>query len=278
MKPVSLILLAACLCARPTTSLTANGDGTVTDHQTGLQWQQSDGGEMTWESAAPYCRGLALAGFHDWRLPATAELITLVDYNAVNPALDTSLFPRTGADYWWASEPRADSPRHAWTVNAGGGAGAHPRRETLSAGGDRRFHARCVRTLHPVPPIPVPFRDNGDGTVTDLRTGLMWQRDAAPDPLTWDQAADYVKSLRLAGHNDWRLPAIREIRSLNDESRVRPSIDTRAFPGVGPDLYWSSTTQFRRPANAWTVDFTFGIVSYNGKDEALRVRAVRQGT
>jgi hypothetical protein len=71
------------------------------------------------------------------------------------------------------------------------------------------------------------YRDNGDGTVTDLRTGLMWQK-AAGDPRTWDQALSGATSFDLAGYNDWRLPTIKELYSLILFTGTDPVLNRRA--------------------------------------------------
>ena len=118
-------------------SFTDNGDGTITDNNTLLMWQKTDGGEMTVESAIAYCSDLVLAGFSDWRLPTGIELFSINHYNYLNPALDTNYFTKTVAQYWWTSETQADDPSKVWVVNAGGGIGAHPKTETVSAGGTR---------------------------------------------------------------------------------------------------------------------------------------------
>ena len=76
-------------------SFTDNGDGTITDNNTGLMWQKIDGGEMTFETAASYCKSLNLGGFTDWRLPTTQELFTINYFDQINPALNTIYFPKT---------------------------------------------------------------------------------------------------------------------------------------------------------------------------------------
>lgn len=78
-----------------------NGDGTVTDQVTGLMWQQTDGGEMTWERAQEYARQLRLGGHREWRLPASMELFSILDHGKHGPAMDTDYFTRTEARYWW---------------------------------------------------------------------------------------------------------------------------------------------------------------------------------
>ena len=69
------------------------------------------------------------------------------------------------------------------------------------------------------------FIDNGDGTVTDSRTGLMWkQTDTMNDLKKWvnyQESVDYTRQLReqkFAGYDDWRLPAHSEIQSIYDRS------------------------------------------------------------
>lgn len=246
-------------------TLSATGDGTVTDSATGLMWQQTDGGEMTWESAGPYCSGLLLAGHHDWRLPAAHDSFSILDHSLRPPALDAAVFPRSEAQYWWTDDRRADDPSRVWVTNAGGGIGPHPKKETISAGGDRKVHTRCVRGPAPQ---PAAFTDNQDGSVTDRRTGLAWQQQGSPAALTWEEAGKFCAA-------PWRLPRIKELQSINDESEVRPSVNHRVFPNTAQSQYWSATPMANRPERAWTVDFTFGIVSYEVKTGKLEVRCVR---
>jgi len=101
---------------------------------------------------------------------------------------------------------------------------------------------------------PMRFKDNGDGTVTDLVTGLMWQKTPDFKHRTWDEAKAYVESLTLAGHSDWRMPSIKELLSIvyfsGNVMSQTPYIDTRYFDFQYPDTsqgfrgidaqYWSS--------------------------------------
>lgn len=254
-----------------------NGDGTVNDLITGLQWQQSDGGEMARDAAPGYCTSLTVGGHNDWRLPSVKELFSIQAHNALNPAINTTYFTKTAAEYWWASDLRSDDATRSWATNAGGGAGAHPKTETVSAGGTKKFHVRCVRTPGNGLSLTEIFKDNGNGTITDNRTGLTWQQADAATVMSWEEAIAYAESLSLGGFDDWRLPNIKELVSLNDEGRVRPSLNTSYFAAPSSALFWSSTTQFNQTPNAWTVDFTFGISSYNPKTDKLRVRCVRGG-
>lgn len=256
-------------------AFTTNNAGTLTDNITGLQWQQSDGGEMTWDNARGYCDGLTLAGKDDWRLPGLHESFSVLNHNTVNPAIATA-FTRTQAEYWWAAELRADDTTRAWATNAGGGSGPHPKTETISGGGTKRFHTRCVRDTGAGLSLTTIYKDNANGTVTDNRTNLIWQQTDVADK-TWDEAITYCEALTLAGASDWRLPNIKELTSINDESRVQPSLNATAFPNAASALSWASTTQVNQTTRAWTVDFTLGISSQNAKTDKLRVRCVRGG-
>ncbi len=86
--------------------------------------------------------------------------------------------------------------------------------------------------------IQPSYTDNGDGTVTDNNTGLMWQQAPPADKMTYDQAKAYVESLELGGYTDWRLPTIKESFSLanldghlnvKNLSKAVPYIDTKYF-------------------------------------------------
>ena len=129
------------------------------------------------------------------------------------------------------------------------------------------------------------FVDNGDGTVTDNCTGLMWQKDAADtdgdqqvtydfdDVLKWQHALSYCANLEFAGYTDWRLPNVRELQSIMDYGRYSPAIDP-VF-NSNSVLYWSSTSLAAHPAEAWLVRFASGKVEDAYKTLTSYVRAVR---
>ncbi|MEI6409373.1 MAG: DUF1566 domain-containing protein [Bacteroidota bacterium] len=254
-----------------------NGDGTVLDTVTGLMWQQSDGGEMTFENATTYCQNLVLGGHDDWRLPTAQEAYSILNQGKVNPALDVAVFTASDAEYWWTSEHDATNANKIWVTNKGGGVGNHLKSETVSAGGTKKIHVRAVRDLAPPPNVPSHFADNGDGTVTDLLTNLIWQKIPAPDSLTWENALMYAENLVSAGHDDWRLPNIKELQSLNDETRANPSVDPVFFPNIGLFKYWSSTTLPNQNARAWYLDTRFGITTYDTKTVKNKLLCVRGG-
>lgn len=110
------------------------------------------------------------------------------------------------------------------------------------------------------------FTDNGDGTVTDTCTSLMWQKDTADvngdgqldtnDRVLWCDALTYCEALTFATYDDWRLPNLRELEVLVDYGRYDPAIDP--IFGVFSDWYWSSSCHAHDTAQAWHVLFFDG--------------------
>ncbi|MEI7899993.1 MAG: DUF1566 domain-containing protein [bacterium] len=260
-------------------SYTDSGDGTIMDNVTGLTWQKTDGGEMTYESATEYSATLSLGGYNDWRLPSAHELYSIAWFgNTVAPAVNTNAFTVTPAEYWWSCDVQAGNTNNVWVANAGGGIGNHPKSESFSAGGTKKIHARCVRGMS-APSKPLHhFVQNGDGTVTDPDTGLVWQQSQSAFPTNWEGALQVAENLTLGGRSDWRLPNIKELQSLNDEALAQPSVDTNVFSGTtAGSAYWSSTTLRASPTQAWCHTCQYGVTTYLNKTSNLWVRCVRQG-
>jgi hypothetical protein len=116
-----------------------------------------------------------------------------------------------------------------------------------------------------------------NGTVTDYKTGLMWQQADDGTARTWDQAKTYCNGLVLGVHNDWALPRIDQLLTIVDYSRYQPAIHP-AFD-CRWDYYWSSSTSAYRGDYAWYVDFLGGYARWAGKPgpNYYYVRCVRGG-
>lgn len=97
--------------------------------------------------------------------------------------------------------------------------------------------------------------DNGDGTVTDTATGLMWQQCDDGAARNWEEALAYAENLELAGYDDWRVPDAHELQSIVDytrsmQSTCSPAIDpvfgcTQMIDEGGGEnfgFYWTGTT------------------------------------
>jgi len=252
-------------------SYTVNYDGTVTDNVTRLMWQQGTYYDrMVWDDAKCYCEDLELAGHTDWRLPDEYELQGIVHYGHRGPAIDTAYFPGTDPSSYssyWSSSDKAQSSWYAWIVNFHSGGVTTWEKNKFS-------WVRCVRGDQ----REASFNDNGDGTVTDNVTRLMWQQEIDPEFRTWEDALSYCEDLELVGYTDWRLPDIKELRSIVDNTRIDPAIDTTYFHDAMYSLYclWSSSTDSFEEAGARVLLIGFGLLSgLNKSYHSGIVRCVR---
>lgn len=252
-----------------------HGDGTITDTITGLMWQKSDGGERTFAAALAYADSLSLAGYGNWRLPLPQEMVSIFNHQKNNPAMDVVFFPSTGAEYWWTSVRQTGDTSKVWCGNSGGGIGNHLKTETISAGGTKKFHVKAVRERQAPEILPDHFTDNGDGSILDHLTGLVWQKNPPATALTWEQALTAAENLTLAGHDDWRLPNIKELFSIHDPTRTNPAASPLfGLPSIAK--YWSSTSiPGQQGVKAWYFDTRFGITTYDLKTVSYPVMAVR---
>ena len=122
------------------------------------------------------------------------------------------------------------------------------------------------------------LQDNGDHTITDTETGLMWMKNTAPGgEMSWEAALIYCEESIVAGYDDWRLPTIKELGSIVDYSTRNPAINTQYFPDTEPSYYWTSTTYAFYTNNAWVVFFQSGFNQFRVKTLINYVRAVRLG-
>lgn len=134
------------------------------------------------------------------------------------------------------------------------------------------------------------FIDNGNGTVTDMETGLMWMQTDAMQELNkwtnWFEALDYIRELnvkKFAGYQDWRMPTLKEAESLysktqeihiRDMDRFEIYIDPAFAPGGGHTTWTSSE---RPHSGAIIYYYRYGHANVNNKEDITRdtIRAVR---
>jgi len=269
-----------------------NGDGTVTDLNTGLMWQQTPDldNKYTFAEAVAAADTFSLAGYNDWRLATIKELYSLIDFRgnvfAYTPYIDTNYFDfRYGdtlsgeriidAQYWSSNEYvglTMNGDATVFGVNfADGRIKGYPR----DFGPNGQPMTQFVRYVRGVSDYGINiFVDNGDGTVTDLATGLIWQKADDGNARNWQAALAYADSLNLAGYDDWRLPSAKELQSIVDYTHapdavdpdlIGPAIDTVfEITNIGsqqdPDYgyYWTGTTHLDGPIPQAAVYLTFG--------------------
>jgi hypothetical protein len=111
-------------------------------------------------------------------------------------------------------------------------------------------------------PNPTHYTDNGDGTITDDVTGLMWQKmlpiTSPPPYWRWADGLLYCQGLRLAGFDNWRLPSAIELLSIVDYGHANPAIDQTVFPNTPALTFWTSTTTASAAGSFWVVLFEDG--------------------
>ncbi len=124
------------------------------------------------------------------------------------------------------------------------------------------------------------FIDSGDGTITDLKTRLMWAKESnsigcyCGKKMTWNDAVKYAKSLSSAGYSDWRLPEIEELISIVDYSKLDPAIH-EVFLSTPNGYFWTSTVFKSDTRGVWVVGFDTGRVNGDDKSEFFYLRCVR---
>jgi hypothetical protein len=118
--------------------------------------------------------------------------------------------------------------------------------------------------------ISVFFKDNGDGTITDKRTGLIWLQNAnyADRTMIWNEALLYGETVDAAGHTDWRLPSKDEfetfIAGIPVEKDLRSLLEKCGFKNV-QTYYWSSTGYTPDSNRAWRANLSDIFVFHDHK-------------
>lgn len=166
----------------------------------------------------------------------------------------------------------------------------------MSAGGTSRFCARYVRGA--AASVGHNYYNNGDGTITDIDTGLMWTQ-VPGSARNWNAAMTYAEGLTTATYTDWRLPNVKELQSLVDitmttatsAATAKAALNRTLFPAATATAYWSSTALAGGSlTSAWLVEFGIntsvpaangpsrgfqGLVSYEVQASTYPVFAVR---
>jgi len=299
-----------------------NGDGTVTDHLTHLIWLKNADPfkELKWEEALQKTRKLA-SGSHglndnssagEWRMPNIREMLSLIDYGRYDPIIpDPHPFENVQIALYWTSTSLFPAAHMAWMMTLGIGPTVFDIKDSLNRTWPvRGNHSLVPRTGQQVcfdsngqpisnpqgtgqdgelrmgkePPNP-RFTDNGNGTITDNLTELVWLKDAnAFGFRVWDEALALCNSLGSgkAGltdkskPGDWRLPNIREVESLVDYNKFGPSLpDGNPFQNVRPSSYWTSTSVDGAPTEALFLIFGVGPSIFESKEHPFFVWPVR---
>lgn len=267
-----------------------NGDGTVTDNNTGLMWLQDAGDKVDYYDAISAADSYEFAGYSDWRVPTIKELYSLMDFSGedidpqadVTPGLkpfindDVFVFKygdkndgdRTIDSQWVTSNIYVadvmNNQECFFGVNfADGRIKCYPTRK------GKGYFMRYVRGNTGYGENN--FQNNGDGTITDSSSGLMWQKETSKEGMKWADALKYCESLNLAGKTDWRLPNAKELEYLVDYTKSPDTTGTPAIDSVfeTPSItneagqkdypyFWTSTTHVSQEGGDTAVYISFG--------------------
>jgi len=263
----------------------------VIDTNTGLMWQRgpdTDGdGLVTSRDKLSYADARKLpnklnaarfGGYSDWRLPSIKELYSLILFSGVDasgpnvadtsrltPFIDTRFFKfaygdinageRTIDSQWATSTSYVADPRLVFGVNFADGR-IKGYGTSMPGRPDKTFYVLCVRG-NPDYGKNV-FRDNGNGTISDRATNLMWSKADSGNGMNWQSALAWVQARNAEkhlGYNDWRLPNAKELQTIVDYARspetsrsaaIDPAFNvtiiTNEIGQADYPYYWTATT------------------------------------
>ncbi|MBK1695464.1 hypothetical protein CKO09_12055 [Chromatium weissei] len=245
---------------------TATDHTCVRDNVTGLMWQvKLSSWDYTLKQTATYAgtfNATGLCGFKDWRMPNPKELFGIAAHSRYEPAIDTNYFPNTpGSGYqgFWSSLYFAGDNFWGWCVHS-----KYSDTTFEGASLDKLF-VRLVRGGQSFN----TFIDNGDGTVTQSNTGLMWAKCSEGQidigctgnttTMDWSDALTVANNSMLGGYSDWRLPNVKELQALVDYNRYDPAIDSHYFPNTPSSLWFWSNSPYADYST-----YTWGVIFYSG--------------
>jgi hypothetical protein len=273
-------------------------------------------GIVSWQHALDYVKKLnaeSYLGYNDWRLPNLNELASLLNEGQSSGSawLTAQSFLNPQSTFYWSSTTTSSSLGQAWAVSIDGGMVGHLDKSLFGSvwpvrgGNNASFLPQTGQVdCYDVQGAAIPcagtgqdgelqrglswpdprFTENGDGTVTDNLTGLVWSLDAKPlvgaanvdDPaVSWQGALDQVQTMNkeaYLGFTDWRLPNRNELASLINYSDSTLTWLTRQGILNPQNDYWSSSTFTPSPDRAWNIGMNGEIFSKvkAGNDNSYR--------
>ncbi|MFH0977185.1 MAG: DUF1566 domain-containing protein [Spirochaetota bacterium] len=274
---------------------------TSPDYNFDLDGTTSNDGMVTWLHALDYIKKLNTEnylGHNDWRLPNINEFYSITNMGADTAQwlTDHGYFTNVNFIYWsgttyssntiyangmWINSGYTcpctkDSDYFiVWPVRGGITSPKIPKTGQTTKYADGDDGNLQVGYDWPNP----RFHDNGNGTITDYLTGLIWQKTVSTTLNTWSNAIVSCSGVSAGGYNDWRMPNRNELLSLsNFESNNNASwLNSQGFENAANANYWSSTTNCTNTANVWPLQIGSGISQDVIKSNSSYFWAVRGG-
>ncbi|MBC8198237.1 MAG: DUF1566 domain-containing protein [Candidatus Marinimicrobia bacterium] len=243
-------------------SYTNNGNGIITDNNTGLMWEQFMGEKLNYLEAITKADTSILGGFTDWRVPTLKELYSLILFTgeslgeqAIYMYIDTNYFDQPLGDVtigereidaqtWSSTEYVGETMMGTETIFGvnfvDGRIKGYPKYKPPQFIQLNKMYFRMVRGNNDYGTNS--FVDNNNGTISDLNTGLMWQKANDDNFYDWENAILFSENFELSGYTDWRLPNPKELHSIIDYTRCP---DITNSPAIDPIFY---TTEIYDPS------------------------------
>jgi len=240
----------------------------VLDNKTNLMWiddTDTNSDTKIFSQAQNYCTNLSIDEYSDWRVPSLRELFTIVDLEKYNPAIDDK-FKYTAPFGYWSSDSYSLDNALVMGINFYDGS------DGLSDKITPRY-IRCVRGES----LPTTSFTRGDNDIVIESTkNLEWQdsSELKDSFLTYTEAISYCNSLTLSNYDNWRVPTIKELRSIVDRSRINPAIN-QAFLNSVNSFFWSSTLYQVDTKKVWSIFFADGNDYQLLKKDKAYIRCVR---
>ncbi len=272
-------------------SYTDLGNGCIQDNVTGLIWEKAFRVVSLFQ-ALEDAKTCTTGGYNDWRMPTIKEVYSIANFDGrdVGQSSNVENKPFINTDYfdfeYGANGHRIiDTQMISCTVFAGFGMGtvtafgfnmADGRIKSYPLFRGSQENAYTIRFVRGKAYGINDFVDNGDGSITDKATGLTWSQTDNGESLNWEDALAYVQKMNAEnylGHNDWRMPNVKELNSIVDYDRSPQATQTPAINPMfkcsvekneaGRDdapFYWTSTTHHSNGHNGagWACYVPFG--------------------
>ncbi|MDD5750780.1 MAG: DUF1566 domain-containing protein, partial [Candidatus Pacebacteria bacterium] len=249
-----------------------NGDGTVSDLYSGLMWPKdgaglaaNNGQGLSWTQAKDYCEQLEAYGYDDWRLANIKELGSIIKYQKSpgdGAMIDSYYFQNIASGNYWSSSFKHFDTWWGWnqwfvsSLDLGSGFVNTQTLESTSTATGYFLPVRGDSAVIPTSGFDEPQTgcaagyqaNDSDASFIDLCSGLMWTPSFSGDTTFWAKAMENALSSDLFGHNDWRLPNIREMLMIINNPYQGSS-----------DTHWAITPDCQSPASRWIIDFASSL-------------------